>query len=335
MAVYYVAREGQTAGPFGFEAMQGMAQAGSLSASSLVWTAGMSDWAAAHTIAELQPMFAGAAATEPAAAPSPPPPRPPLTAASAPIGDDQRLRIGQAFAGAFAILRARPGQVMAAVMLAAPLVVVRPLLLIIGVNLRMVEDGSFRPSGAVGLVMVVWFLVSTVLYGGLCRYMIDAHEGAPTRIGRVLAGFARPLALITAGVLIVASVIAGLMLFVLPGVFLSVAFMLTPFILVDSGLGPMAAMVASYRAVMQLGWWRCCGLFAGMIAIGIGAFVAVAIVTAILSALLTQENPIARGLGLIVETVINLLFSGFFVAAIAGAYAQARANQARRPVTSS
>lgn len=55
---YHVAANGQATGPFDLIALKQMVTTGQFTADSLVWKAGMSEWAAAKTIAELNALFA-------------------------------------------------------------------------------------------------------------------------------------------------------------------------------------------------------------------------------------------------------------------------------------
>lgn len=55
---FYVAVNGQQAGPFNMQQLQQMCQIGQLTAQSLVWKQGMSSWAAANTVPELVSLFA-------------------------------------------------------------------------------------------------------------------------------------------------------------------------------------------------------------------------------------------------------------------------------------
>ena len=50
------------------------------------------------------------------------------------------------------------------------------------------------------------------------------------------------------------------MVLLVPAVLCAVGFALTPYFLVDSRMSVWAAMGASLRAVMALGWWRCLAL---------------------------------------------------------------------------
>ena len=54
---YYVAINGQAAGPFDISVLAQMATSGQLTADSLVWKNGMEQWAKAGTVDEFQGMF--------------------------------------------------------------------------------------------------------------------------------------------------------------------------------------------------------------------------------------------------------------------------------------
>lgn len=57
VVTYYVAINGQAAGPFDLAALKQMALAGQFAAASLVWKAGMPNWVKAETVDELKPVF--------------------------------------------------------------------------------------------------------------------------------------------------------------------------------------------------------------------------------------------------------------------------------------
>ncbi len=72
---FYVALNGQQAGPFPYMVLQQMHAAGSLAASAHVWRQGMASWQVAASVPELAGVFAPAA--PPPLPPSMPPPMPP------------------------------------------------------------------------------------------------------------------------------------------------------------------------------------------------------------------------------------------------------------------
>ena len=57
VVAYHVAINGQAAGPYDLAALKQMASAGQFTATSLVWKAGMVEWAKAETVAELAPVL--------------------------------------------------------------------------------------------------------------------------------------------------------------------------------------------------------------------------------------------------------------------------------------
>mgnify|MGYP000521132148 FL=1 len=65
---FHVAVNGQQAGPFDLAALQQQAASGSLTRASLVWKAGMAQWAAAGEIPELAALFANVPPPVPPAA---------------------------------------------------------------------------------------------------------------------------------------------------------------------------------------------------------------------------------------------------------------------------
>jgi hypothetical protein len=66
--MFYVAVNGQQQGPFAIQQLQAMVAQGTFGPNSVVWTAGMSGWAAASTVAALSSLFGAV----------PPPPPPPM-----------------------------------------------------------------------------------------------------------------------------------------------------------------------------------------------------------------------------------------------------------------
>jgi len=70
-AQFHITQNGQTSGPYSMQQMQEYAQQNILMRDTLVWKNGMSGWANAETVPELQSLFQ-------AAPPPPPPPPPPM-----------------------------------------------------------------------------------------------------------------------------------------------------------------------------------------------------------------------------------------------------------------
>ncbi|MGQ0624024.1 MAG: SPFH domain-containing protein [Sporichthyaceae bacterium] len=72
-AAFHVDSGGQASGPFDLRQLQALVSTGQLTATTLVWSAGMAGWAGAGSVAALAPLFA----TPPPPLPPPGPPAPP------------------------------------------------------------------------------------------------------------------------------------------------------------------------------------------------------------------------------------------------------------------
>src|SRR5207247_10317593 len=129
-------------------------------------------------------------------------------------------------------------------------------------------------------------LFAFLLWGGLDLLFLKRLRGQPAEAGDVFAGFG-----LAFGQLMLGSVVAhvltgiGLLLCILPGIYLLVAWwMFAPLLIIDKGLEFWPAMELS-RKVVTRHWWRCFGLFLlawlvgflGLLACGVGIFFAVPI----------------------------------------------------------
>jgi len=130
-------------------------------------------------------------------------------------------------------------------------------------------------------------LLGAVFEGGLYYYILKRVRGQPTEVGDAFAGFSRALVpLILTGVVMALLICAGLVLLVLPGIYLYVAYKFADLLVIDRGLGFWPALEVS-RRVITAQWWRVLGLlllaipFAllGMAALGVGLFVVLPLIT--------------------------------------------------------
>jgi len=124
-------------------------------------------------------------------------------------------------------------------------------------------------------------LFGFLLWGGLDLLFLKRLRGQPVEVGDVFLGFS--LAFVQ---LMLASVVAhvltgiGLLLCVLPGIYLLVVWwMFVPLLILDKGLEFWPAMELS-RKVVTRHWWQCFGIFLlagfvgllGALACGVGVF---------------------------------------------------------------
>lgn len=354
MADYHVVRDGDSTGPFDRETLGHMAAAGALSADSLVWTDGMEDWTRAGDVAELAGLFSGQPPTEPPspAAPNAAPPAAPNAAPSAAPGAapamairaDGRLPVFEALGVALSALFRHPWQALAVCLIYAlvPTIVMVPLSFVLVLPFGVGADPGAGSAISIFIFVLVILVVTGIMFGGVAAFMTDLVRGAPTSVSRVFAGFRRPVALPVYFVLAMLAMGIGLMLFVIPGIFLAVCFMLTPYILMDSNLSPTAAMGASFRAVFGLGWWRNFAVALILFIITLMFLIAMMMVFGLIFGAIGLGGMTAMdpetfdgtgALGLItypLQLLISLPLTALYFATYAAIHEYARANETRR-----
>jgi hypothetical protein len=103
-------------------------------------------------------------------------------------------------------------------------------------------------------------LLGGVFSGGQYFYVLKKIRGHPTSLGDAFAGFSRAfIPLLLAGVVMTILICAGLIVLILPGIYLAVAYGFTYLLVIDRGLGFWTAMEVS-RRVITAQWWRLLGL---------------------------------------------------------------------------
>lgn len=262
MAIYYVVKNGDSTGPFDRDRLAQMIVARTLLPDTLVWTADMNDWAPARDVADIVGLFPNLP-PPPIPAKRPPPPRgapSPGDAALSPASrawveqQSGRLQIGAAMSAGYAALKRRPDQAIAALLAySITPMLIDPHLWFTG---NIGPNGMFTWGGGAWVLGLVNLSLTAILYCGLSLYLVNLVRGGPTSLDQVFAGFARWLSVLAYWLLMIGALSLGFLALVLPGIFLSVCFLLTPFILMDGGMSATGAMGASFRAVMRLGWWR-------------------------------------------------------------------------------
>lgn len=136
-----------------------------------------------------------------------------------------------------------------------------------------------------GLFIVTPFF-GGVLLAGMYFFILRKVRGQPATIGDLFAGFTKAfVSLFVAGLLFWIFVPAGLCCFLIPGIYLMVAYTFTWLLAVDKGLGFWDAMETS-RKVVTRHWWSVFGLLLlgipfillGIAALGVGIFVTIPLV---------------------------------------------------------
>jgi len=135
-------------------------------------------------------------------------------------------------------------------------------------------------------IFVVTPLLGAVIAAGAYYFVLLKVRGQPAGFADAFAGFTRAfLPLFVAGLVISVFVAVGTACFILPGVYLAIAYSFTVILAVDKRLGFWESMETS-RKVVTRQWWRVFGLtllaipflILGAVAFGVGIFVTIPLV---------------------------------------------------------
>lgn len=106
-------------------------------------------------------------------------------------------------------------------------------------------------------------LASAVTYpflAGLSMVGIRRAAGQPFSFNDIFSYFGRALPLLITAIVMMILVYIGFILLIIPGLYLSVAYMLAMQLVVERGLSPWQALETSRKAISQH-WFKCFGLF--------------------------------------------------------------------------
>ncbi|MBX3748878.1 MAG: DUF4339 domain-containing protein [Opitutaceae bacterium] len=135
------------------------------------------------------------------------------------------------------------------------------------------------------LGLLVSLLLTGVFYGGLYFYYLKKVRGQPAELGDAFAGFSLAfLPLMLASLVVTLLTTLGLLLLILPGIYLAVSYVFVYLLIVDHKLEFWCAMEVS-RRVVTAQWWRMFGLVLlgtiiavlGVIGLIIGIFITIPI----------------------------------------------------------
>jgi uncharacterized membrane protein len=262
---FIIGADGREYGPASVDDLQQWVNERRANARSKVRREGEGAWVTLGEVPELATLVGSADGQKGTDRLTPPPvPGPGEELAETIIRREPTLNIGDAFARGWDLLVDHPGLLIGATALVA--------LLVFGV-------GSIP---VVGVATALAFLF--VLLGGLNLVFLKYLRGESADIGVVFAGFSGPLfvPLLLAGVIASALSFLGLLLCIVPGVYLIVCWaMYAPLLIADKRLDFWQALECSRRVVTRY-WWPHFGLFmlgllvvlAGVVACVIGVFVA-------------------------------------------------------------
>jgi hypothetical protein len=260
---HIIGTDGREYGPVNAEQLKQWIAEHRVNGQTKVRMAESADW---KTLAEF-PEFA-ANLTAPPAPPAPPPFRGSAEAEALTqqlLASDYQLEVGRCISRGWDLVMANFWLTVGA----------SALILIISIAV------SAIPFGSLVLTYVFW--------GGLDWLLLKRIRGERAEVGDAFAGFSLafvPLMLFSiVGQLLTA---VGLLLCILPGVYLTIAWMMfTPLLIIDKRLDFWPAMELS-RKVVTRHWWAAFGLFllsliicfAGVLACAVGLFIALPVTAA-------------------------------------------------------
>ena len=118
-------------------------------------------------------------------------------------------------------------------------------------------------------ITILGIFLLPALWVGFNKFLIRAARGENVDVGDSLSeGFKNGMwyKIIVFSILYTLLVVVGLMLLILPGIYLMIAWVFGYYLFIDKGMGPMQALGKSRELVHELGFWK---VFAILLVIGI------------------------------------------------------------------
>jgi hypothetical protein len=181
-------------------------------------------------------------------------------------GPKYRFTIGGMFREAWEKTKGAKGAIWAgsAVMYLAVLILIAGTAFLLPTN----DSGLPADTGMVGavgnlLLQVMVNAVSVLFTAGLMFMGVRKVAGDSINWRMVSTGFSVAGKIIVAAILQSILVVVGLLLLVLPGIYLAIGYAMTMPLIIDRNMSPWQAMEASRKAIHKV-WWKVAGLFFAM-----------------------------------------------------------------------
>lgn len=197
------------------------------------------------------------------------------------IAGDYRFAIGETLSEAWQLTRGAKATVVLAILI---YVVVD---LVVGALTSLIMFGSVQGMDAqhasgMGIAMTLLqnlIVMVVMLPAGAGIFMIGIHRaaGADIGVGQVFGYYHKLVPLFLTQLLMMLLIVIGYLLLIVPGIYLSVAYLLAMPLVVEKNLGPWRAMEASRKAITKrwfgvFGFWLllCLVNLLGALALGLG-----------------------------------------------------------------
>lgn len=150
-----------------------------------------------------------------------------------------------------------------------------------------------------GILSVIITIANMVISMGAIKYLLAVARKQESPFSLVWSAAPLTVKYILGNILYVLIVIAGLLLLVVPGIYWAIKYSYIPYLIIDKGIGPMAAMKLSGKMtagikldLLGFGAASIVVLYAGLIALLVGIFVTFPVV--LIAQLLVYDMALAR-----------------------------------------
>ena len=110
-------------------------------------------------------------------------------------------------------------------------------------------------------VTIVGILALPALLGGYYHFLIQVAKGKRPRLGSIYAkGFQNFGSLLFASIISCLAIVMGLILFLIPGIYLIIAWSFIFYLIVDQNINVRVAFSRSRSLIHSVGWWKTAGV---------------------------------------------------------------------------
>ena len=280
MSYHMIGGDGKEYGPFSVEELRKWVTDGRAAAQTQIRAENTPDWQSLGDCAEFADLFT----STPAAAPTPTMPPPGATPASAGPAKSGKTLADEILARGYDInmseYLSRAWTLLKSDFWSIAGVYLLFLLMVIAI-------------GAIPGVGYISWVFTGVFTGGFWVFMLKKIRGEDAEVADLFAGFKQPrfVPLLLAGLIASVLVMVGLIFCILPGIYLSIAYLFAFPLAADQGLEAWDAMECSRRVVSRC-WWVWLGF-------------------AILLGLLAVAGLLALCIGIVVTAPLTMLAQGY------------------------
>ena len=107
---------------------------------------------------------------------------------------------------------------------------------------------------ACSIAFFMLFVLFSMFMAGYIRMLLKFHDAGSANLRELFMGWHRGPRLLVGGTIFVLGIALGLLLFVVPGIYIMVHGILFPFFIVDKNVGVIEAFKRSFNATRGYGW---------------------------------------------------------------------------------